>query len=136
MSRSGYNEDWEDQWGLICYRGAVAAAIKGKRGQAFLLEMFKAMEALPEKKLIADELQADGAVCAIGSVGRARGLDMREIDPHEPEAVAKAFGIAEAMAREIVYENDQSGPRNETPEHRYERVRSWVIANLRPVESA
>lgn len=134
MSRSGYIEDWEDQWGLICYRGAVAAAIKGKRGQAFLLEMFKAMEALPEKKLIADELEDDGAVCAIGSVGRARGLDMAGLDPHEPEAVAKAFGIAEAMAREIVYENDQSGPRNETPEQRFERVRAWIIANLKPVD--
>lgn len=46
MSRSGYSDDI-DQWDLICWRGAVASAIRGKRGQAFLLEMWKAMTALP-----------------------------------------------------------------------------------------
>lgn len=134
MSRSGYSEDYDNQWGLIQYRGAVKAAIRGKRGQAFLLEMFRAMEAMPEKKLITDELEDKGAVCAIGAVGRVRGLDMAQIDPHEPEVVAKAFGIAEALAREIAYENDESGSRNETPEQRFERVHTWIIANLLPVD--
>jgi hypothetical protein len=47
-----------------------------------------------------------------------------------------AIGIAEAMAREIVYENDEGGPfwaiggREETPEERWSRMRKWVIRNL------
>lgn len=74
MSRSGYSHDI-DQWDLIRWRGAVAAAIRGKRGQAFLLEMWKAITALPEPKLIANELvEKDGAVCAMGAVGKQRGI--------------------------------------------------------------
>lgn len=88
MSRSGYSDDIDDQWSWICWRGAVASAIRGVRGQSFLQEMFRAMESLPEKKLIADELAtADGAVCAIGAVGRNRGIDMENIDPEDSERV-------------------------------------------------
>lgn len=35
MSRSGYSDDCYG-WELICWRGAVNSAIKGKRGQSFL----------------------------------------------------------------------------------------------------
>ena len=55
MSRSGYH-DGIDQWDLIRWRGAVASAIRGKRGQAFLREMLDALDALPEPKLIAHDL--------------------------------------------------------------------------------
>ncbi|ENQ7660184.1 hypothetical protein ACEQOL_006537 [Pseudomonas aeruginosa] len=41
MSRSGYCDDL-DNWSLICWRGAVSSAIKGKRGQAFLIELREA----------------------------------------------------------------------------------------------
>jgi hypothetical protein len=133
MSRSGYIEDDEDQWQVIRWRGAVASAINGKRGQAFLLEMYRAIDALPERKLIADELVQDGAVCAIGAVGKARGLDMTKIDPHDPETVAGTFGIPDALAREIVYMNDE-GSWQETPEQRYERMKKWAAENLLPVE--
>jgi hypothetical protein len=37
MSRSGYSDDLEN-WSLIRWRGAVASAIRGRRGQAFLRE--------------------------------------------------------------------------------------------------
>jgi len=47
MSRSGYSDDCDDQWSLICWRGAVKSAIRGKRGQAFLKEMLAALDALP-----------------------------------------------------------------------------------------
>lgn len=107
MSRSGYSDDCEGNWGLICWRGAVNSSIKGKRGQAFLKELAEAMDAMPEKRLIADELQADGGFCTIGVLGHARGLDMERIDPHDSDQVSKFFGIAPAMAREIVYENDE-----------------------------
>jgi hypothetical protein len=135
MSRSGYSDDFDDNWQQIIWRGAVASAIRGKRGQAFLKEMLAAMDALPEKKLIAEELELDGAVCAIGAVGKARGLDMSKIDPEEKDQVTCAFGIAGALASEIAYENDEAANwyRNEeTPEARFTRMRNWVKSKITP----
>lgn len=125
MSRSGYGDDY-DSWDTIRWRGAVKSAIRGKRGQAFLHEMLAALDALPEKRLITDELEnATGEVCAIGAVGRARGVLMDGLDPEDREVVAATFGIAEAMAAEIVYENDEFR-RPETPEQRWQRMRNWI----------
>jgi len=134
MSRSNYNEDIDDHWQLIRWRGAVASAINGFRGQCFLQEMRRALDVLPEKRLISEELvdkYDDGAVCAIGALGKARGLDMTGIDPEDTERVAKVFGISEALAREIVYENDEGVYRSETPEQRYSRMREWVESKIR-----
>lgn len=46
------------------------------------------------------------------------------------EDVAKAFGIAEAMAAEIMFENDEySGYwQSETPEQRWSRMRQWIAS--------
>lgn len=138
MSRSGYSEcDDGNDWGLIRWRGAVASAIRGKRGQAFLKEMVEALDALPEPKLVADVLEdEEGAVCGIGSVGRARGVDMSKIDIEDREAIAAHFGIPEALAAEIMYENDENAPwslkREETPEERFQRVRDWALRHLLP----
>lgn len=128
MSRSGYNDDC---WGveLICWRGAVASALRGKRGQAFLHEMLHAMAALPERKLIDGELEQNGAVCAIGAVGKARGIDMSGIDVEDRDRVARVFGIAPALAAEIVYMNDEA-TYNETPEQRFSRMRHWIESEL------
>jgi hypothetical protein len=132
MSRSGYSDDCDDN-SCWLYRGAVKSAIEGRRGQAFLKEMLAAMDALPEPKLIESELEADGAVCAIGSVGRARGLDMKGLDPEDPEGVAAKFGVAPALVREIVFENDDEwfSTGRETPEHRFNRMRAWVVNHIR-----
>jgi hypothetical protein len=134
VSRSGYSDDCDHDWGLICWRGAVASAIRGKRGQEFLYEMWHALAALPEPKLIANDLEAEGSVCALGAVGKARGIDMKGIDPEDRETVAKVFGIAPALAAEIVYMNDESGRYwrgGETPEVRFKRMRKWIEENLR-----
>jgi hypothetical protein len=127
MSRSGYSDDL-DQWVLIRWRGAVASAIRGKRGQDFLREMLTALDAMPEKRLIRSELERDGEVCALGSVGKARGIDQAGIDPYDRRQVAQVFGIAEAMAAEIAFENDEDW--RETPEQRWARMRAWIVANL------
>lgn len=59
MSRSGYSDDYDgDNWDLIRWRGAVTSAIRGKRGQAFLREALAALDAMPEKQLIAGDLVA------------------------------------------------------------------------------
>jgi hypothetical protein len=132
MSRSGYSEDFDDYWQMIMWRGAVTSAIRGKRGQAFLKEMLAAMDAIPERKLVAKELELDGQVCAMGAVGKTRGLDMSNLDPDDVGPIANAFGIAKAMAKEISYVNDECGPYydQETPEQRFARVRRWIVSQI------
>lgn len=73
-----------------------------------LRELAAALDALPEKRLAPDSLvNGDGEYCALGALGRARGIDMEPIDPDDRQAVAEAFGIAEALAAEIMYLNDE-----------------------------
>lgn len=153
MSRSGYSDDCDDNWAMIRWRGYVASAIRGKRGQAFLREMLEALDAMPEKKLIANDLEvADGSVCAIGAVGKARGVDMSALDPEDYERVASAFGINEKLAQEIVYINDESAWwetdetgkairegdsfKRITPEGRWRRVRAWVSSQIKEPDAA
>lgn len=145
MSRSGYSDDC-DGWSLICWRGAVKSAIRGKRGQAFLVELRDALDAMPDKRLVTDTLEADGQFCTLGALGAKRGLDMTKIDAHDRESVAQAFGIAEAMAAEIVYENDENPGEfvqeadgrwkllSDTPEQRWRRMRAWVESNIQQVQ--
>lgn len=153
MSRSGYTDDGgDDQWAMTMWRGAVKKAMNGSRGQAFLREMLASMDSLPEPKLVAEELKyEDGSVCAIGTVGLTRGLDMEGIVPDDWDAVAAKFGIAPAMVREIVYENDEVGgynhyetvtigegaraktfrrPRDEKPVERFYRMRRWIKRHI------
>lgn len=132
MSRSGYTDDdsWEGaQWANIRHRGAVRSAIRGKKGQAFLKELLAALDALPEKRLVANVLQQgewdeagdrlvpakDGDVCAFGAVGRARGIEMSMNWMLDDEAddwdvvhgVQRLFGTTESLSREIMYINDE-----------------------------
>lgn len=131
MSRSGYMDDCE-QWDLIRYRGAVKSAMRGARGQAFLRDLLAALDALPEKKLIEGELETSEGVCALGALARARNMDVTGVDPEACDVVANRFGIAESLAREVVYENDEGVGywAKETPEARYARVRKWVESSL------
>lgn len=111
MSRSGYSDDYgdDDPLALGRWRAAVRSAINGKRGQAALRETLAALDAMPEKKLIGESLMtADGEYCTLGVLGAARGLDMQKVDPEDWDAVAELFGIAPAMVREIVFENDEN----------------------------
>lgn len=105
MSRSGYNDDAD---GINLWRGAVRSALRGKRGQAALEALAKAMDAMPVKTHAAQSLvTADGEFCTLGVLGQSRGMDMSQIDPEDWTAVAKAFDLSEAMVREIVYLNDE-----------------------------
>jgi hypothetical protein len=135
VSRSGYSDYWdaEGNWEMICWRGAVKSAIRGKRGQAFLREMLQALDALPEKRLIAEDLVSEEGCCALGAVALQRGLDVSEIDPTDRDAVAKLFGIAGALAAETAYMNDEGRYycSDETPEQRFSCMRAWVAAQIR-----
>jgi len=130
MSRSGYSEDI-DQWDLIRWRGAVTSALRGARGQALLRDMLAALDSLSGKRLIAGELEEAGEVCALGAVGRLRGVDMRDIDPEDYEQVAPAFNVADALAREVMFQNDEAFS-HETPEQRWSRMRAWVVSQILP----
>ena len=130
MSRSNYSEDL-DNWAMIKWRGQVTSAIRGKRGQTLLRELAEAMDAMQEKELIASELEADGAHCALGAVGAKRGIDMSSLDPTDSMSVAAAFDVANALACEIVYINDEEGPYcGETDAERWTRVRAWVSEQI------
>ena len=135
MSRSGYTDDCDlGDWEMIKWRGQVASATRGRRGQKLLTDLLKALEAMPEKSLITSELETpDGAVCALGALGKARGVDMRKLDPEEPEQVANAFDVAPQLAQEIVYMNDEYWDRV-TPGERWTRMRDWVKSQIRSVE--
>lgn len=143
MSRIGYDEyGCDGEWATICWRGAVASAFRGKRGQSFLREMLAAMDAMPVKELVANDIVREGSVCAIGTVAVARKMSTDHIDPEDREMVAANFGIAPAMVAEIVYENDENGPRQyrgiygderppgETDAERWTRMRKWTAESI------
>ena len=133
MSRSGYSNDGE-LWDLIRWRGAVKAAIRGKRGQAFLAELLAALDAMPARRLIAEFLVCEqGDVCALGAVGKARGLPALDLlDPEEHDLLGNVFGIAPALVAEIEYLNDDDdGYCTEAPEDRWRRMRAWVVKQIK-----
>ncbi len=133
MSRSNYSDDL-DSWDLIKWRGQVASAIRGKRGQQLLLDLVAGLDALPEKVLIAEDLvDREGDVCALGAVGKFRGMTMENLDPKAPTQLAEAFGVAHQLAAEIAYINDEAGSYNETPQQRWQRVRDWAVKRLGPI---
>ncbi len=132
MSRSGYSDECEN---LNLYRANVDRTIAGRRGQAFLAEMAAALDAMPDKRLVAGLLVEDGEACAMGAVALRRGLDVSRIDDSEASELGSLFGISRIMAAEIAYINDECGERygrpSETPEERWTRVRAWVAENTR-----
>lgn len=78
----------------------------------------------------------EGDVCALGALGRARDLDMSNLDPENSEGVAVAFDVSRPLAREIVFMNDEGTYRAETPEGRWRRMREWVASQIIDDKSA
>lgn len=142
MSRSGYGDydDCEYNNSVDLWQQAVTRALLGKRGQAFLRELADALDALPAKRLVKNQFEVGGEVCALGAIARRRGVDMSDVDPEQEEGywlsriVGDRLGIARSMAAEIMWHNDEAwmpGDRNETPEQRYERMRRWVDEQIK-----
>jgi hypothetical protein len=104
--------------------------MRGKRGQALLLELAEAMDAMPVKELIAHELVKQGRFCALGVVGQKRGIALESIDPEDSRTVAEQFNIANALAQEIVFVNDEAAWDDESPQQRWSRMRRWVDINI------
>ena len=142
MSRSSYTDDCSN-WDIIKWRGMVASAIRGKRGQAFLQRLGFLMDKMPIKGLIKEAVVDDeGCCCALGVVGiKTIPLEQfwREMDPMEDpewsaEMMGRIFNISEVLVREIQYINDDRGPHDESPAQRWERVRNWVEENIKKKE--
>lgn len=138
MSRSGYRDgDTDDNWALIRWRGAVASAIRGQRGDAFLHEMLAALDSLPVKELESSALIYEGRACALGAVAISRKIDAEKLEPFNdfncgPVAadMAELFGIPRALAAEIMFENDEGTFGTETPANRFTRMRKWITDNI------
>lgn len=112
MSRSGYTDDIDDDpLALGRWRQAVKRSLEGKRGQALLRELIEALDAMPEKELYPGSFAtAEGEFCSLGVLGVKRGIRMDDLgdeDECDPDLVASRFGIAPAMAAEIMYMNDE-----------------------------
>lgn len=129
MSRHGYC-DHLDNFALIRWRGQVASAIRGKRGQAFFRDLVAALDAMPEKRLAAGDLETqEGSVCALGCLGRAKGVDLKSINTEDWDALGELFDVAPQLAQEVMFINDDGGARAD--ENRWKLVRDWGARQIR-----
>lgn len=143
------DEDYDGQFNL--FQANCRRSINGKAGQKSLRELEAALLALPEKRLIADELEnADGEVCAIGAIKKYRGVVV-DADPEDMESVGVELGMPRLVAWKVVCLNDvdidgryveAQGPIHRhqgrpcvfvpvTPEQRYEQVLAWVRRQIK-----
>lgn len=129
MSRCGYSDDL-DALDLGRWRGQVTSAIRGKRGQKFFADLVAALDAMPEKRLIRGELEDNEGVCALGAIGKARGVNLDHIDTEDYDRLGEVFDIAHQLAQETMYINDEWGRRG-TPEERWSLVREWAGKQLK-----
>lgn len=134
MSRSGYTDDCEGA-DLAMWRGVIASATRGKRGQRFFRDLVAALDAMPVKRLVANDFATpEGDVCALGCLARTKGAPMPVVERDEfgpgdldYDKLGETFDIASQLAQEVMWENDEAGPyRGETPEQRWARVRAWA----------
>lgn len=111
MSRSGYTEDNDDPLAHGRWRQAVKRSLEGKRGQALLRELVEALDSMPDKRLYSGNFAtAEGEFCTLGVLGAKRGTKMDDLgDDYDCDTatVGQRFGIAPAMAAEIMYMNDE-----------------------------
>ena len=139
MSRSGYSDDCEGS-DLAMWRGTIASATRGRRGQRFFRDLVSALDAMPAKRLIANALgieEPEGDVCALGALCRAKGKTLDEDDTEDYEKLGETFDIASQLAQEVMFVNDEAGPyRGETDEQRWLRVRKWAAEQIRPEDAA
>jgi len=133
-------QGFPDNYTLIPYRNGQAA--DGPRYKALGNSMavpvmawigrrIAAVDALPEPKLIPNDLQADGAYCTLGAVGAKRGTELSKVDPDDHYTVARVFDIPHSLACEIMFENDEGSYSSETPEQRFKRMRKWLTSKIK-----
>lgn len=142
-------EDFQNQGFL--WAANVERSLKGKKGQSALRELEAALLALPEKRLIADHLESNGEVCALGALGKYKGKPIPPEPKHcdeygewqesyeiEEQMIdfGRVLGVPRLVAIEIVYRNDNEWFREFTPEQRYQRMLAWTQKQLMPVAAS
>jgi hypothetical protein len=151
MSRSGYGySDLCDDDPLADgrWRGAVKRATEGARGQAMLRELAQALDTMPDKRLYPGSFTTpEGQFCALGALGAQRGTKMDDLgdeDDCSPKQVGQRFGIAPALAAEIMFLNDESlddawlraAWGEDAPQKRWQFMRKWVTQQLKTEPAA
>lgn len=153
--RIRFNEDENFNNQAILWEANQERSLKSKRGQQALRRLEAALLALPEPKLVADEIKtADGLVCALGALAISEGYQGSMDLPQPPAedasdeewdkwnahaddeygdsaiedamlALAKSLDVPKLVAVAIIYENDDSYG-TQTPEARYSKVLKWT----------
>lgn len=141
-----YAEDEDFAGQAALWEANLTRSLAGRRGQQSLRELEAALLALPEKRLVADALETDAGVCAIGALAKFKQYDgdmalpevLDEYEEYKVQdamlKVAKELGLPKLVATAVIAENDDSYPPNMTPERRYERVLSWVRSHTQSHE--
>jgi hypothetical protein len=151
VSRFGcddYDEDYPNQWAL--WQHNLERHMNGPQGQRDLLDLHRALLALPERKLIGGRLADErGGVCAVGALalarrcakGEEREAVLSELAALIPEddydygdttaTVGRSVGLKYMLAWTIGELNDDF--HKITDEERFERVLKWVEKNIQPV---
>lgn len=151
MSRSGYSDDADGN--IALWRGQVASATRGKRGQRFFKELLDALDAMPKKELHAEVFdEQDGRVCALGALAQVKGIDTSNLDPEDDwaaEYLANKLDVAHQLTREVIYTNDEAVRGNyirldhhrlhglhyarlePSPYDRWRLVREWVARQIK-----
>lgn len=131
MSRSEYSDDFDDQLAYGRYRQAVNMALHGKRGQAMLRDLAAALDAMADKRLYSGSfVTPEGEFCALGALAHQRGIqvdDLGDSDGCSPKKVAERFGIAKAMAAEIMFINDEAEMAQPTMRYGQEAKERWRV---------
>lgn len=141
MSRHGYSDGWDHGcWSTIRWRGMVASAIRGARGQVMLRDLAVALDAMEKKELTTGAVvQPDGCCCALGALLQQREVPYLDklVEAHDDQDVladwnadiADDLDVAEPLVLEIAYTNDEHWL-PETPAERWVRMRQWVAARV------
>jgi len=110
MSRSGYSDD-EGGMPLGLYRAVVQRAIDGGRGQKFLHELLAVLDGMEDKRLYPNSfITPEGGFCTLGAMAQAKAIDTERLGEKgwaDIELTGKRFNIAECLAAEIMYLNDE-----------------------------
>lgn len=117
--------------------------IRGKKGQALLRDLERALVEMPEKRLIADDLVSEtGECCTVGALcayrkSKAEGLSFRQaalaLPNIDTQELGEREGLSSPLAWFLVYQNDDSYEFGRlSPEDRYTQVLAWVRRVLRP----
>src|SRR5258705_11929484 len=102
---------------------------------------------MPKKELLNGGFSMGGEVCALGSVALRRklkdGIDretaLKQIEEEFPKDgenygcsgdIAPKFGIADALAAEIMWTNDSEYGADQSPKGRWKAMYRWVRENI------